>query len=90
MLTTNLFQMLSFLTGRKFFLNNYHPQRSYSKVMFLHLSVTLFTGGCPSLGGLCPGGLSGGSLSNGSLSGRPPWMVICGWYAFYWNAFLFT
>ena len=62
----------------------YRPQRSCGKVMFLHLSVILFTG-------------SGVSLSRGSLSRQalcqgdplPRCMVTCGWYASYWNAFLF-
>ena len=84
---------------------HHFPQRSCGKVMFLHLSVILFTGVlCPGglhLGGLCLGGsLSSGrgvsvwgvSLSReGSLSGRPPnrRTVTCGWYASYWNTFLF-
>ena len=39
-------------------------------------------------GGLCLGreGLSPG----GSLSGRPTRTVMSGWYASYWNAFLFS
>ena len=50
----------------------YRPQQSCGKVMFLHLSVILFTGGSLSRGvsvwwTLCPGGLCPG----GSLSGRP-------------------
>ena len=47
----------------------YRPQRSYGKVMFLHLCVILFTGGSLSGGSLSGGSLSGGSLSGGSLSG---------------------
>ena len=45
----------------------YRPQWSCGKIMFLHMSVILFTGGCLCLGGLCPGGISaqGGSLSKG-------------------------
>ena len=71
----------------------YRPQQSCDKVMFLHLSVILFTGGGGSLsGGLCPGGsLSGRSLSRGGLCpGDPPChhTVTCGWYTSYWNAFL--
>ena len=142
-------------------LNNYfyRPLRSKGKVMFLHLSMIVFTGRslsrgvsvqavslsrgclcqgslCPGSlcpggflsrgalsrrvsvqGGLCPGGslsgglclgslclgglcpvgsLSGGlclgfsvwgSLSGGSLSRGARRMVMCGWYASYWNAF---
>ena len=50
----------------KFIITTY--KRSCGKVMFLHLSVILFTGR-----GLCPGGLCpGGSLSRGSLLQRPP------------------
>ena len=47
----------------------YRPQRSWGKVMFLHVSVILFTGGSRSLsmGGLCPGG---GLCQGVSLSGR--------------------
>ena len=44
--------------------NYYRPQRSWGKVMFLHVSVILFTGGCLVPGGGCllrglpgPGGL---------------------------------
>ena len=36
------------------YLSFYRPQRSWAKVIFLHLSVILLTGGC---GGLVPGGL---------------------------------
>ena len=59
----------------------YGPQRSLGKVMFLHVSVILFTGGGLSfcLGGLCPGGSLSGGVSvqgdlclGGSLSWRPP------------------
>ena len=48
--------------------HSYHPQRSCGNVMFIRLSVILFTGQglCP--GGLCPGSLCPeGSLSRGSL-----------------------
>ena len=56
-------------------------KRSCVKVMFLHMSVILFTGGvlCPGRGGLCQGGsltgglCPGGSLSKGGLcQGDPP------------------
>ena len=51
----------------------YHPQRSWGKVIFLHVSVILFTGGgCLHPGGLFPGeGLCplGGSLSRGVCLG---------------------
>ena len=57
---------------------NYHPQRSCGKVMFLHLSVILFTGGMsvPACITLCPGGVSDKGVSvqgvsvQGSLSRR--------------------
>ena len=40
-----------------FITNCYRPQRSWGKVMFLHVSVILFTGGCLVQGeGLVPGG----------------------------------
>ena len=64
----------------------YRPQQSCGKVMFLNLSVILFTGG-----GLCPGvSLSGGlSVRGGGLcQGDPTCTVTCGRYASYWNAFL--
>ena len=38
-------------------------------------------------GSLSGGSLSGGSLSERSLSGKLPGVVMCGWYASYWNAF---
>ena len=70
----------------------YRPQTKFAKVMFLHLSVILFTRGvsvCPGgisiPGGLCPQGVS---VQGGSLSWRPPGMVTSGRSASYWNAFL--
>ena len=66
----------------------YDTQRSCRKVMFLHLSVILLTGGSLSGGslsreGLCPEGVSvpRGSLSRGSLSGGglcPGWGLYPG------------
>ena len=57
----------------------YLPQRSWGKVMFLHMSVILFTGGLPQC----------------SLGYPPPGSSLCweirttsGRYASYWNAFL--
>ena len=44
----------------------------------------LVQGGSLSREGLCPDEVS---VQGGSLSGRPPRMVTCGRYAFYWNAF---
>ena len=52
----------------------YRPQRSCGKVMFLHLSVILSTGGC---------------LPQCMLGYTPPADGYCsGRYASYWNAFL--
>ena len=56
---------------------------------------SLSRGLCPGVcvqGGLCPG--ASGSLSMGSISGGlshrdSSITVMCGWYASYWNAFLF-
>ena len=73
-------QSKHFITARK---------RSCGKVMFLHLSVILFTGegslsrwGVSVQGSLCPGGLClGGSLSGKSLSregGLCPWGLCLG------------
>ena len=45
------------------------------------------SGGSLSGGSLSGGSLSGGSLSERSLSGKLPGVVMCGWYASYWNAF---
>ena len=82
----------------------YRPQRSFSKVMFLHLSVILFTGGSMSGGGglcperdLCPGGslsrrglCPGVSVQGGLYQGAPPRRTVTfGRYASYWNAFFF-
>ena len=63
--------------------NFYRPERSCGKVMFLHLSVILFTGGgtpsqhAPQV--TCPGG----------VSIKDPRTVTSRRYASYWNAFLF-
>ena len=64
----------------------YRPQQSCGKVMFLHLSVILFTGGfvCGPLGGHPPPGQTTPSAVHAgirSTSGR---------YASYWYAFLFV
>ena len=59
---------------RKFISSFYRPQRSCGKVMFLHLSVILFTGG-------------GGPLSGG-VSVRGGGGVTCGRYASCWNIFI--
>ena len=68
-------------------LSCYRPQ-SCGKVMFLRLSVILFTGGS-----VCPGGsLSRESLSEGSarvsVQRHPSVRWKSGRYASYWNAFL--
>ena len=56
----------------------------------------LCPGGVLSRAGPCPGGslsrrgsLSGGSLSRGVSVRETPHTVASGWYASYWNAFLF-
>ena len=69
----------------------YRPQRSWGKVIFLHLFVILFTGGggvrgCSRGGGACvvaPGGGMRGIRQDTEI-----WSMS-GWYASYWNAFLF-
>ena len=80
---------------------NYRSQRSWGKVMFLHVCVILFTGGCypsmhcrwyPSMPcSRSPGGcMVPGGLLRGSAWWRPPPQdgYCCGRYASYWNAFL--
>ena len=64
------------------------PRGSLSGGLCLGVSVqwSLYPGGLCPWEGLCPGG----SLSRrGSLSGRHSCVVKSGWYASYWNAFLY-
>ena len=67
------------------YLTCYHPQTKFAKVMFLHLSVILFTGG-----GCLPQCMLGytppGPEADPPQDPRqtPP----CGRYASYWNAYL--
>ena len=72
----------------------YRPQRSCGKVMFLHVSVILFTGRGGSLSGRPPRT----ETTPGQRPPRqrpppdrdpPPRTVTSGWYASYWNAFLY-
>ena len=59
----------------------YRPQRSWAKVIFLHLSVILLTGGIP---GLVPGGIPGLVWGKGcTWSG--PWGVYLIWS---WGVYL--
>ena len=67
-------------------------KRSCGKVMYLHLSVILFTGGKSlsrgvSVGG--EGGVQGISVQGVSDHGDPPVWWKSGRYVSYWNAFLF-
>ena len=55
--------------------NFYRPQTKFAKVMFLHVSVILSTGGGACSRGVC-------------LVETPPDCYCCGPYASYWNAFL--
>ena len=63
------------------------------KVIFLHLSVILFTGGVPARGVPASRGCAcswGDACSrSGCLVETPPDGYCCGRYASYWNAFLF-
>ena len=69
----------------------YRPQRSWGKVMFLHVSVILFTEGWGGGLSLCPGSGGGSqSLSGGVSVMETPCAVMNGRYASYWNAFLFS
>ena len=110
------FRRIAGKTHDEVFLWSYcRPQMKLRKVMFLHLSVILFTGGlCPgssqSERGLCPGGslcreihVQEGLCPVVSVWGVfvqwglcwgvsirvTPRTVKSGWYASYWNAFLF-
>ena len=75
--------------------HNYRPQTEFAKVMFLHVSVILSTGGCLLQwgcllqGGSAPGGVPapGGCLLHGGVE-TPDDGYCCWWYASYWNAFL--
>ena len=63
--------------------HHYRPQHSYGKVMFLHMSVILSTGGCVSehaLGQAPPG--------QTSRADTPQIATAAGRYASYWKAFL--
>ena len=65
----------------------------WGKVMFLHLSVILFTGGVSVQEGLFPGvSVQGVSVQGVSVQGvsirETPHTVKSGQYASYWNAFL--
>ena len=76
----------------------YHPQRSCGKVMFLHLSVILFTGGLPYPSGQTP--LADTLPGADTPLGRHPWTdtspctvhdgirSTSGRYASFWNAIL--
>ena len=89
-----LISLLRLLTSWYF----YRPQRSWGKVMFLHVSVILFTGGLPQ----CMLGytalertlppprrrpLPGRHLPTVSSTCWEIW-ATSGWYASYWNAYL--
>ena len=66
-------------------INIYRQQRSCSKVMFLYVSVILFTGGACVVGGMCvPGGMyvagdmcSVGACVAGGMVGRHAWQGAC-------------
>ena len=71
--------------------HNYRPQQSWGKVMFLQASVILLTGGHAWLRGVCGffrGGMSG--FSGGACVGYDEIRSMSGWYACYWNAFLYS
>ena len=55
----------------------YRPQRSWGKVMFLHVSVILSTGGCLLLGGSGPKGVPGGATATTAGGRHPTGMHSC-------------
>ena len=83
---------------------HYRPQRSCGKVMFLHVSVTLFTGGLTHcMLGYTPRDQMQAPPWSRSPRSRPPWYQTSpqhsacwemrptsGQYASYWNAILFS
>ena len=54
---------------------NYRPQRSWGKVMFLHMSVILFTGGRSTWAGTPPGRYTPLPLGRYPQAGTPPGQV---------------
>ena len=69
----------------------YRPQRSWGKVMFLHMSVILFTGGvCPIACWDTPPREQTAPLGPGTPQRSACWEIraTSGQYASYWNAFL--
>ena len=73
--------------------DNYRPQTKFAKVMFLQVSVILSTGGGACVvapGGACVVALGGHAWFLGGMHGffDEIWSMS-GWYASYWNAFLF-
>ena len=65
----------------------------WGKVMFLHLSVILFTGGGSASRGSAPGEVYIQGAGQTPLDADPPEhygiLSTSRWYASYWNAFLF-
>ena len=69
------------------FFHYYRPQTKFAKVMFLHLSVILFTGGAP--GQVPPGRVHLPGRYHPQSSACWEIRATSGWYASYWNAFVF-
>ena len=76
----------------------YRPQRNCGKVMFLHLSVILFTGGClpqwhagihPPRANMFPCPVHAGIYTSLPSACWDTHGYCCGRYTSYWNAFLF-
>ena len=80
--------LIQFYNGCQIFLptllDNYRPQTKFAKVMFLQVSV------CPRGGRAWLRGRACAVVGGGACVGYDEIRSMSGWYASYWNAFLFT
>ena len=85
--------IITLLNGAPAF-HSYRPQTKFAKVMFLHLSVILFTGGrgvYPSMQWVRPPPRKTPQDNRPPPRGSASWEIraTSGRYASYWNAYLF-